>query len=85
MDFLKILFGSPIPALNPLEAQLRLEDNEQRPCVIDGREPDEYRSSHIAGAKLIPLAAVGYQALNLAGGLVAWERARLPMRKGSRL
>jgi rhodanese-related sulfurtransferase len=29
--------------------------NGRRPLVIDVRQPDEYRTGHIVGAKLIPL------------------------------
>jgi rhodanese-related sulfurtransferase len=29
--------------------------NGKRPLVVDVREPEEYRTGHIAGAKLIPL------------------------------
>jgi rhodanese-related sulfurtransferase len=114
MNLLKQLFGSPIPTLGPAEAQARFKDKPQ-PFVLDVREPDEYHSGHIAGAKLIPLgqlnqrmkelpqdreilcvcqsgsrsgnaarqlASAGYRVINLKGGLIAWEWARLPMKMG---
>ena len=33
--------------------------NGKRPLVVDVRQPDEYRSGHISGAKLIPLGELG--------------------------
>lgn len=54
MNLFDLLFGKPAPALNVLELNEKLK-NGKRPLVIDVRQPDEYRSGHIAGAKLIPL------------------------------
>ena len=54
MNFLNLLFGKPVPTLNTVELNEKLK-NGKRPLVIDVRQPDEYRSGHIPGAKLIPL------------------------------
>lgn len=54
MSLFNLLFGKPAPTLNALELNEKLK-NGRRPLVIDVRQPDEYRSGHIAGAKLMPL------------------------------
>jgi rhodanese-related sulfurtransferase len=54
MALFDLLFGKPVPSVNASELQARLK-NGQRPLVIDVRQPDEYRTGHIAGARLIPL------------------------------
>jgi len=54
MNLLSSLFGPPLPALNANELNETLK-NGKRPLVIDVRQPEEYRSGHIAGSKLIPL------------------------------
>ncbi len=54
MNLFDLFFGKPAPTLNALELNEKLK-NGNRPLVIDVRQPDEYRSGHIAGAKLIPL------------------------------
>jgi len=54
MNLFDLLFGKPVPTLNVLELNEKLK-NGKRPLVIDVRQPDEYRSGHIAGAKLVPL------------------------------
>jgi rhodanese-related sulfurtransferase len=54
MSLLDLLFGKPVPAMGAGELHEKLK-NGKRPLVIDVRRPDEYRSGHIAGAKLIPL------------------------------
>jgi len=54
MNILNLLFGKPVPTLNAVELNEKLK-NGKRPLVIDVRQPNEYRSGHIAGAKLIPL------------------------------
>jgi rhodanese-related sulfurtransferase len=54
MSLFDLLFGKPISTLNSLELNDKLK-NGKRPIVIDVRQPDEYRSGHIAGAKLVPL------------------------------
>jgi len=54
MNLLTSLFGSPLPSLNAVELNEKLK-NEKRPLVVDVRQPEEYRTGHIAGSKLIPL------------------------------
>lgn len=58
MDLLSLLFGKPVPALDARELSEKMK-NGKRPLVVDVRQPDEYRSGHIAGAKLIPLGELG--------------------------
>lgn len=64
MNLLELLFGKPVPSLNPAELNIKL-NNGRRPVVIDVRQPDEYRSGHIAGAKLIPLGELGHRVQEL--------------------
>jgi len=54
MNLLEAIFGKPGPSLDAAELSEKLK-NGQHPLIIDVRQPDEYRSGHIAGAKLIPL------------------------------
>jgi rhodanese-related sulfurtransferase len=54
MNLFNRLFGAPIPALTPVEAQARLTEQPAL-FLLDVREPDEYRQGHVAGATLIPL------------------------------
>jgi rhodanese-related sulfurtransferase len=54
MNLLQSLFGPPLPSLNPLELDAKLKD-PKRPLLLDVRQPEEFRSGHIPGAKLIPL------------------------------
>ena len=58
MNILSRLFGPPMPALTAVELSEKLK-TDKRPFVLDVREPEEYRDSHIAGAKLIPLGELG--------------------------
>jgi rhodanese-related sulfurtransferase len=58
VDLLSLLFGKPVPAINALELNEKLK-NGKRPLVLDVRQPDEYRSGHIVGAKLVPLHELG--------------------------
>ncbi len=58
MNLFDLFFGKPAPTLNALELNEKLK-NGNRPLVIDVRQPDEYRSGHIAGAKMIPLGELG--------------------------
>ena len=58
MNLLSSLFGPPLPSLNALELSEKLK-NAKRPLVIDVRQPEEYRTGHIIGAKLIPLGELG--------------------------
>src|SRR5512146_1885776 len=53
-NLFELLFGKPVSTLNAIELNEKLK-NGKRPLVLDVRQPDEYRSGHIAGAKLIPL------------------------------
>ncbi len=53
-NLFELLFGKPVSTINAIELNDKLK-NGKRPVVIDVRQPDEYRSGHIAGAKLIPL------------------------------
>lgn len=115
MNLLHLLFGKPVPSLNAAELNQRLT-NGKRPLVVDVRQPDEYRSGHIPGAKLIPLGELrrrvkelpqnkeivcvcasgnrsgsaarilvgaGLNAVNAKGGMFAWRRAGLPVKKGN--
>ena len=54
MSFLSKLFGPSVPKLTALELNEKLKFGKH-PLVIDVRQPDEFRGSHIVGAKLIPL------------------------------
>jgi rhodanese-related sulfurtransferase len=114
MSFLTSVFGDPIPILSALELHENLK-NGKRPFLLDVRQPDEFRSSHIAGAKLIPLGeldhrmkevpkgreivcicasghrsvpavrklmAAGYSASSMKNGMIAWQMAKLPIKKG---
>jgi rhodanese-related sulfurtransferase len=114
MDLIARLFGAPVPTVSAVELQEKLKDGKH-PFLLDVREPEEYRSGHIPGAKLIPLgelggrigevpagrevvcicasghrsvpavrqmAAAGYTASSLENGMLAWQVARLPMKKG---
>lgn len=54
MNLFELLFGKPVSTINAVALNGRLK-NGKRPVVIDVRQPNEYRSGHIAGAKLMPL------------------------------
>ena len=54
MNLFEMFFGKPVSAIGAAELNDRLK-NGKRPLVIDVRQPDEYRTGHILGAKLIPL------------------------------
>ncbi len=55
MDFITRLFsGSQINAVSPSDAQKKLSQ-KPKPFLLDVRQPEEFRSGHIPGAKLIPL------------------------------
>ena len=114
MDLLGMIFGNPLPSMSAVELNEKLK-NGKRPLVLDVRQRDEYRSGHIAGAKLIPLhelgsrlkelpkereivcvcasgnrsssatrmlTKAGYNAVNMKGGMSAWRRADLAVKKG---
>ena len=53
-NLLEMIFGKPVSTLSATELNEKLK-NGKRPLVLDVRQPEEYRSGHIAGAKLIPL------------------------------
>jgi rhodanese-related sulfurtransferase len=114
MDLLGMIFGKPLPSTSAVELSEKLKDGK-RPMVLDVRQKEEYRSGHIAGAKLIPLnelgrrmkelprdreivcvcasgnrsssatralTGAGYNAINMKGGMSAWRRANLAVKKG---
>ncbi len=55
MDFITRLFtGTQVNTVSPAEAQKKLA-LKTKPFLLDVRQPEEYRSGHILGAKLIPL------------------------------
>jgi rhodanese-related sulfurtransferase len=114
MNLFEMLFGKPVSTIGATELNDRFK-NGKRPLIIDVRQPDEYRTGHIIGAKLIPLnklsnrmnelpknreivcvcasgnrsgsatrmlAKEGYNAVNMQGGMMAWRRANLPVKKG---
>lgn len=54
MQIFKSLFGGGGSSLTALEAKVRI-DGQQPPFILDVRQPEEFRSGHIAGAKLVPL------------------------------
>jgi rhodanese-related sulfurtransferase len=105
-----------VPEILATDVATRLNsDAEQRPVVVDVREPDEWAEGHISGAQHIPLGQLaartgeipqdrevvlvchsgqrsaaatamllraGYtQAINMTGGMVAWEKAHLPVER----
>ena len=114
MNLFEMIFGKPVSNLSAVELSEKLK-NGKRPLVLDVRQPDEYRSGHISGAKLIPLGQLsgrirelpqsreivcvcasgsrsgsatrmlvgaGLNAVNMKGGMLAWRRASLPVKKG---
>jgi rhodanese-related sulfurtransferase len=55
MDFITRLFtGTRVNDVSPVEAQKKLSQ-KPKPYLLDVRQPEEYRTVHISGAKLIPL------------------------------
>lgn len=52
-------FLTPVKSYDSAEMQEMLEKTDEEIQVIDVRQPSEYRSSHIPGAKLIPLPTLG--------------------------
>jgi rhodanese-related sulfurtransferase len=54
MNILKSIFGGGSNNLSAADAKTRMESKEPL-VILDVRQPDEFRSGHIAGAKLIPL------------------------------
>ena len=62
MNVLQSLFGAPMPSVSAMELSEKLK-NGRRLLVLDVRQPEEFRTGHILGAKLVPL-----------GELAAWIR-----------
>jgi rhodanese-related sulfurtransferase len=48
------LLGESVPTISAHELQEKVKDGKQ-PFLLDVRQPEEFRSGHISGAKLIPL------------------------------
>ncbi len=67
MGFLSSLFGSPVPSVTAVELNQKLSQGEPL-IVLDVREPEEYQSGHIKGAKLIPLGQLNRRAGELPKG-----------------
>lgn len=115
MNLFELLFGKPVATIDAVALNERFK-NGKRPLIIDVRQPDEYRTGHIVGAKLIPLnklsshvkdlpkereiicicasgnrsgsatrmlVKAGLNAINMKGGMLAWRRAKLPVKKGN--
>jgi rhodanese-related sulfurtransferase len=102
---------APVPGIAPADARQLLDAGDA--LLLDVREPDEYRSAHVDGARLLPLGQLsasldtlpragtvvvicrsgrrsaeavrlmqqaGFQhPINLAGGILAWRAAGLPV------
>lgn len=60
MSLFARIFGEPVPTLSALELQEKLKNGKQ-PFLLDVRQPEEFRSGHIAGAKLIPLGEMSHR------------------------
>jgi len=58
VNLLQSLFGPPLPSVSAAELNDKLKQ-PKRPLVLDVRQPDEFRTGHITGAKLIPLNELG--------------------------
>ena len=58
MNLLQSLFGPPLPSVSAVELKEKLK-NGKHPLVVDVRQPEEYRTGHIIGSKLIPLGELG--------------------------
>jgi len=115
MGIFSTLFGPPIAGISAAETHAR-SGQKDKPLLLDVRQPEEFRSGHISGAKLIPLhelrsrqnelpkdrqivcicasgsrsssaartlAGAGYNVLNMSGGMSAWARSGLPVKKGN--
>ncbi len=54
MNLLQGLFGPSITSVSALELSEKMKQ-PKRPLVLDVRQPEEFRTGHILGAKLIPL------------------------------
>ncbi len=107
----------PIPALDPLYADIRRRDPVRPALVLDVREPHEFAEVRIEGSLLLPMSQLatrldeiprdrpvlvlchvggrsarvtgflrqqGWEDVgNVAGGIDAWQRAGLPVRRGA--
>ncbi len=67
MSFLSKLFGTSVPKLTAAEVNEKLKFGKH-PMVIDVRQPDEFRTGHITGAKLIPLNEIHKRMKELSKG-----------------
>jgi rhodanese-related sulfurtransferase len=54
MSLLTRIFGEPVPTILVSDLQKKLKEGKQV-YVLDVRQPEEFRSGHIAGSTLIPL------------------------------
>lgn len=114
MNIFKTLFAGGSNNLNAPDAKNRI-DSKKPLFILDVRQPDEFKSGHIAGAKLIPLnelrsrmnelpkdkpilcvcrsgsrsgaaagqlTSAGFEAINLRGGMMGWQMAGYPVKKG---
>lgn len=54
MNLFELFFARPVSTIGAADLNARFK-NGKRPLIIDVRQPDEYRTGHISGAKLIPL------------------------------
>jgi rhodanese-related sulfurtransferase len=54
MSLFENLFSNPVPQINPADVKKEISQNP-KPIILDVRQPSEYQSGHIQGAKLIPL------------------------------
>jgi rhodanese-related sulfurtransferase len=54
MDFITKILGASAAGIQPTEAQAKL-NQKTKPFLLDVRQPEEFQSGHIQGAKLIPL------------------------------
>lgn len=107
----------PIPALDPLYADIRRRDPVHPALVLDVREPHEFADVRVEGSLLVPMSQLngrldeiprdrpllvlcqvggrsarvtgflrqqGWEDVgNVAGGIDAWQRAGLPVRRGT--
>ena len=58
MGFLGKISGEPVPTIGISELKEKLANGNQ-PYLLDVRQAVEYRTGHIASAKLIPLGELG--------------------------
>jgi rhodanese-related sulfurtransferase len=54
MSLLSSLFGGVVPTVSVFDLHEKMKAGKP-PFILDVRQPEEFRISHIAGAKLIPL------------------------------